>query len=405
MATKTQRLQTFVWEGKDTKGRVVRGEQEGPNPAYIRAILRRQGVNADKIRKQPKPLFEVKKKVKPKDVSVFTRQLSTMIAAGIPVAQAIGGMGKTHENPTMREMLNTIRQDVEAGTNLSDALGKHPKHFDELYTSLVNAGEQSGTLDLLLDKIASYKEKLEAIKSKIKSALFYPAAVIVVAFIVVAILMIFVIPAFEDLFQGFGADLPSLTRMVVDMSEFFQQYWWAIFGVFFGTIAFFTQAYKKSEKMRYKMDALLLKMPTVGELMQKAAVARFSRTLGTMFGAGVPVVDALEAVSGATGNSLYKEATLEIKNQVSSGQQLTVAMESTNLFPGMMLQMVGTGEEAGELEIMLEKIADFYEGEVDDAVAAISSLIEPFIIVFLGGIIGTMVIAMYLPIFKMAAVF
>ena len=403
MATATKKLQNYTWVGRDAKGRTVRGEQEAPNQAYVKAVLRRQGVQPQKVRKQPKPLFEFKTKIKAKDISIFSRQLSTMISAGIPVASAINSMSRAHGNPAMREMLTKIRQDVESGNNLSDAMAKHPDQFDELFTSLVGAGERSGTLDTLLDKIALYKEKLEAIKGKIKSAMFYPAAVIVVSFIVTAILMIFVIPAFEELFQGFGADLPALTRSVVNLSEFFQKYWAIIFGIFFGSIFILIKSYKKSEKARHKLDALVLKLPVFGELMKKAAIARFSRTLGTMFGAGVPIIDALEAVSGATGNSVYTAATREIQKQVTSGQQLVVAMESTKAFPSMVIQMVGTGEETGELEVMLEKIADFYEGEVDDAVAALSSLIEPFIIVFLGGLIGTMVIAMYLPIFKMAA--
>ncbi len=403
MATATKKLQNYTWVGRDAKGRTVRGEQEAPNQAYVKAVLRRQGVKPQKVRKQPKPLFEFKTKIKAKDISIFSRQLSTMISAGIPVASAINSMSRAHSNPAMRELLTKIRQDVESGNNLSDAMAKHPDQFDELFTSLVGAGERSGTLDTLLDKIALYKEKLEAIKGKIKSAMFYPAAVIVVSFIVTAILMIFVIPAFEELFQGFGADLPALTRSVVNLSEFFQKYWAIIFGVFFGSIFILIKSYKKSEKARHKLDALVLKLPVLGELMKKAAIARFSRTLGTMFGAGVPIIDALEAVSGATGNSVYTAATREIQKQVTSGQQLVVAMESTKVFPSMVIQMVGTGEETGELEVMLEKIADFYEGEVDDAVAALSSLIEPFIIVFLGGLIGTMVIAMYLPIFKMAA--
>ena len=403
MATATKKMQTFTWVGRDAKGRTVRGEQDAPNPAYVKALLRRQGVQPEKVRKQPKPLFQFKSKIKTKDISIFSRQLSTMISAGIPVASAINSMSRAHNNPAMRELLTQIRQDVEAGNNLSDAMAKHPDHFDELFVSLVGAGERSGTLDTLLDKIAVYKEKLEAIKSKVRSAMFYPAAVIVVSFIVTAILMIFVIPAFEDLFQDFGADLPALTRAVVNMSEFFQKYWGIMFLVFFGSIYLIGKAYKKSAGVRHKFDGVLLKLPVLGELLQKAAVARFCRTLGTMFGAGVPIIDALEAVSGATGNAVYANATKEIQKQVTSGQQLVVAMESTKLFPSMVLQMVGTGEETGELENMLEKVADFYEGEVDDAVEALSSLIEPFIIVFLGGLIGTLVIAMYLPIFKMAA--
>ncbi|RTZ60764.1 MAG: type II secretion system F family protein, partial [Gammaproteobacteria bacterium] len=329
MATATKKMQTFTWVGRDAKGRTVRGEQEAPNPAYVKALLRRQGVQPEKVRKQPKPLFQFKSKIKTKDISIFSRQLSTMISAGIPVASAINSMSRAHNNPAMRELLTQIRQDVEAGNNLSDAMAKHPDHFDELFVSLVGAGERSGTLDTLLDKIAVYKEKLEAIKSKVRSAMFYPAAVIVVSFIVTAILMLFVIPAFEELFQGFGADLPALTRAVVNMSEFFQQYWGIMFLIFFGSIFLIGKAYKKSAGVRHKFDGVLLKLPVMGELLQKAAVARFCRTLGTMFGAGVPIIDALEAVSGATGNAVYASATKEIQKQVTSGQQLVVAMEST----------------------------------------------------------------------------
>ena len=404
MAARAEKLTTFTWEGVDKAGRKVQGESDAPSAAYISATLRRQGIKPVKIRKRAKPLFTFRKKVTPKDVAIVTRQMATMIEAGIPIAQALDILARGHDNPSMREVLSTIRQDVEAGTNLSDALAKYPLHFDELYRNLVAAGEQSGTLDDLMDKIAAYKEKIEAIKSKIKSALFYPAAVIVVAFVVTAILMIFVIPQFENLFRSFGSELPTLTQVVVDISEFFQAYWWAIFGALIGGVVFLVYTYKRSAKLQYALDRALLRFPVIGEIVRKATIARFTRTLATMFGAGVPLVEALEAVAGATGNRLYHDATLEIRTSVSTGQQLATAMAASGLFPNMVLQMVAIGEESGELETMLSKVADFYEQEVDDAVAAMSSLIEPLIMIVLGVLIGGMVIAMYLPIFKMAAV-
>jgi type IV pilus assembly protein PilC len=378
---------------------------EGPSPAYVASILRRQGINPGKIRKKPKELFARAKKITTKDVTIFTRQLATMIAAGIPIAQSIEIVANGHENPSMREQLTTIRQDVESGTSLAQALGKFPLHYDELYTNLVDAGEQSGTLENLLDKIATYKEKTEAIKSKIKSAMFYPAAIIVVSIVVTAILMIFVIPQFESLFKGFGADLPALTAMVVNTSYFFQEYWWLIFGILIGGVVFLMAAYKRSSKMQYTLDRILLRLPVLGEIIKKATIARFSRTLATMFAAGVPLVDALTSVAGASGNRVFHDAVMEVRSDVSTGMHLEPAMKDTGVFTNMVLQMVAIGEESGELDSMLNKVADFYEQEVDDAVAAMTSLLEPFIMIFLGSLIGTMVVAMYLPIFKMAAVF
>jgi type IV pilus assembly protein PilC len=399
-ATKTT---MYSWEGVDRNGRKVRGANEGPSVAFINATLRRQGIKPMKVRKQPKPLFKMKKPIKPKDIAIVTRQLATMIAAGIPIAQAFDILGRGHDNPSMQELLVSVRQDVEAGTNLSEALGKYPVHFDELYQNLVNAGEQSGTLDQLMDKIAVYKEKLESIKSKIKSALFYPAMVILVAFVVTAVLMIFVIPQFEQLFKNFGGQLPTMTQKVIDMSRWFQEYWWIVFGSVGGGIAAFVFLYKRSPKVQHMLDRLVLRLPVVGVIMVKATIARYSRTLGTLFGAGVPLVDALESVAGACGNRVYFNGVMDVRTDVSTGQQLALSMERTGLFPNMVLQMVSIGEESGELEIMLGKVADFFEQEVDDAVAAMSSLIEPFIMVFLGIVIGGLVVAMYLPIFKMAA--
>lgn len=405
MAQAAQKQVVYIWEGVDRSGRRVKGQHEAANPAAVNATLRRQGIKPLKVRKRPQPLFTSRRPIKPKDVAVATRQLATMIAAGIPIAQSFDILAKGHENPRMRDMLAAIRSDVEAGTSLADAMRKHPVHFDELYRSLVAAGEQSGTLDALMEKIATYKEKIEAIKGKIKTALFYPSAVFVVAFVVTAILLLFVIPQFEVLFANFGAELPTLTQGVINASKAFQEWWWLIFGILVGGGAFMVFSYKRSSNMQYTFDRILLRTPIIGEIIRKATIARYTRTLATMFGAGVPLVDALESVAGAAGNRVFYRAIMEIRSDVSTGRQLASSMEDVGLFPNMVLQMVAIGEESGELETMLGKVADFYEAEVDDAVAALASLIEPFIIAFLGIVVGTMVIAMYLPIFKMAAVF
>ncbi len=404
MAERAEKLIPFLWEGVDKSGRKTRGETEAPNAATVNATLRRQGIKPVKVRRRSKPLFQMKRKIKSKDVTIATRQLSTMIAAGIPIAQSFDILSKGQDNPSMRDMLISVRQDVEAGTNLSSALGKFPLHFDELYTNLVGAGEQSGTLDVLMDKIAVYHEKTEALKSKIKSALFYPAAVIVVAILVTAVLMIFVIPEFENLFHGYGAELPALTQMVINLSKWFRGNWWILLGGIIGSIVFLVFTHKRSARMRHIIDRVILRLPIVGEILRKATIARYARTLSTMFGAGVPLVDALESVAGASGNRVYHDGVMEIRSQVSTGQQLATSMEATSLFPNMVVQMVSIGEESGELELMLAKVADFYEQEVDDAVAAMSSLIEPLIMIFLGVVIGGLVVAMYLPIFKMASV-
>lgn len=401
-AVKKPKLDTFQWEGVDRKGKRLKGEMDAASVAFVNAMLRRQGINPVRVSKRSTSLFSIKKKIKPKDVAVFTRQLSTMIAAGIPVAQAFDIVAKGHENPSMRELVNTIRQDIEGGTNMTEALSKYPLYFDSLYCNLVNAGEQAGILDTILDKLATYKEKIEAIKGKIKSALFYPTAVIVVAFIITSILMIFVIPQFESLFKGFGADLPAFTKLVMEISATFRDYWYIIFGSIIGTVVFFSYAYKRSTKMQHTMDRLLLRAPIIGEIIKKATIARYARTLATMFAAGVPLVDALDSVAGATGNRVYYEGTMAIKADVTTGLQLQAAMGSTELFPNMVVQMVAIGEESGELDSMLSKVADIYEQEVDDAVAGLSSLLEPIIMAFLGVVIGGLVIAMYLPIFKIA---
>jgi len=402
---KAKTAQIYLWTGTNRSGKKVKGEMEGQSPAYVGATLRRQGIQPGKIRKKPKDILGRTKKITTKDVTVFTRQLATMIAAGIPIAQSIEIVANGHDNPSMKEQLTAIRLDVESGTSLAVALGKYPLYYDELFTNLVDAGEQSGTLENLLDKIATYKEKTEAIKSKIKSAMFYPAAIVVVAIVVTSILMIFVIPQFESLFKGFGADLPALTAAVVSVSYFFQDYWWLIFGLLIGGIILTVAAYKRSEKMQHTVDRLLLKLPVLGEILKKGTIARFSRTLATMFAAGVPLVDALSSVAGATGNRVYYDAVMKVRSEVSTGTHLEPAMSETGVFTNLVLQMVAIGEESGELDAMLNKVADFYEQEVDDAVEAMTSLLEPFIMVFLGGLIGTMVVAMYLPIFKMAAVF
>lgn len=398
------KLGTFTWEGVDKKGRRLKGETQAISIAYVNATLRRQGINPVRVRKLGKSLFSKTKKITPKDITLFTRQFATMVQSGIPIVQAFEIVGKGHEHPGMQKLLLSIRQDIESGTNLSGALGKHKLYFDELYCNLVAAGEHAGILDAILEKVATYKEKIEAIKGKIKSALFYPAAVIVVAFIVTAILLIFVIPQFANLFKDFGAELPAMTQFVIKLSDAFRAYWFIIFGSLIGTVVGLTAAYKRSEKMQHTMDRLILRAPVIGDIIKKATIARYARTLGTMFAAGVPLVESLDSVAGAAGNRVYHDGVMSIKNEVSTGTQLQAAMERTGLFPSLVVQMVAIGEESGELDKMLNKVADFYEQEVDNAVDALSSLIEPIIMAFLGVIVGGLVISMYLPIFKLASV-
>ncbi len=402
-AVKKPKLDIYTWEGVDKQGRKVKGEMEAGSVALVNTSLRRQGINPLKVGRRRGTLFQFKKKIKPKDIALFTRQLSTMLISGIPIAQAFDIVGKGHENPSVQQLVNSIKQDVESGTSLTQALGKYPLYFDALYCNLVAAGEQAGILDDILDKLATYKEKIEAIKGKIKSALFYPTAVVVVAFVITAVLLVFVIPQFESLFKGFGADLPALTKMVIALSRGFQDWWWAIVGSIVGTVVGIAYAYKRSPAMQHGLDRTLLRAPIIGEIVKKATIARFARTLATMFAAGVPLVEALDSVAGAAGNRVYYEGTVAIKNDVSTGMQLQAAMNATGLFPNMVIQMVSIGEESGELDSMLSKVADFYEREVDDAVAGLSSLLEPIIMVFLGVVIGGLVIAMYLPIFKIAS--
>ncbi|WP_077000883.1 type II secretion system F family protein [Variovorax sp. KK3] len=391
----------YEWEGKDRNGKVVRGELRAAGENQVQAALRRQGVLASKIKKRR---MRAGKAIKPKDIAIFTRQLATMMKAGVPLLQAFDIVGRGNANPSVAKLLNDIRSDVETGTSLSAAFRKFPKYFDSLYCNLVEAGEAAGILEELLDRLATYMEKTEAIKSKIKSALMYPTSVVVVAFVVVAIIMIFVIPAFKQVFTSFGADLPAPTLFVMAMSEFFVAYWWLIFGVIGGGLYFFFQAWKRNEKVQRFMDRLLLRIPIFGKLIDKSCVARWTRTLATMFAAGVPLVEALDSVGGASGNTVYSDATVKIQQEVSTGTSLTTAMTNANLFPSMVLQMTAIGEESGSIDHMLGKAADFYESEVDDMVAGLSSLMEPIIIVFLGVIIGGIVVSMYLPIFKLGQV-
>ncbi|HCL87228.1 type II secretion system F family protein [Pulveribacter sp.] len=391
----------FEWEGKDRSGKIVRGEVRASGENQVKATLRRQGVLATKIKKRR---TRSGKKIKPKDIALFTRQMATMMKAGVPLLQSFDIVGRGNSNPSVTKLLNDIRADVETGTSLNAAFRKYPMYFDSLYCNLVEAGEAAGILEALLDRLALYMEKTEAIKSKIRSALMYPISVIVVAFVVVTIIMIFVIPAFKEVFTSFGADLPAPTLLVMAISEFFVAYWWLIFGVIGGGFYFFMQAWKRSEKMQATMDRLLLKLPIFGALIDKSAVARWTRTLSTMFAAGVPLVEALDSVGGAAGNYVYASATERIQQEVSTGTSLTAAMGNANVFPSMVLQMCAIGEESGALDHMLGKAADFYEAEVDEMVAGLSSLMEPIIIVFLGTLIGGIVVSMYLPIFKLGQV-
>ncbi len=391
----------FAWEGKDRNGKNVRGEMRAAGDALVNASLRKQGILVTKIRKQT---FKSGRKIKDKDVTLFTRQLATMMKAGVPLLQAFDIVGRGHANASVSKLLNDVRSDIETGSSLNQAFRKYPLYFDPLFCNLVSAGEQAGILDSLLDRLATYKEKILAIKSKIKAALFYPAAVIGVGFIVTAVIMIFVIPAFKSVFSSFGADLPGPTLVVMAISDFFVQWWYLIFGILFGGIYFFFQAWRRSPKIQAVMDRLLLQAPIFGDLVRKSSIARWTRTLATMFAAGVPLVEALDSVGGASGNWVYAEATKKVQSDVATGVSLTNAMQNTNVFPNMVIQMVSIGEESGSLDSMLSKVADFFEAEVDDAVDALSSLLEPLIIVILGVLVGGMVVAMYLPIFKLGQV-
>ncbi|MBU1213893.1 MAG: type II secretion system F family protein [Gammaproteobacteria bacterium] len=399
---KTEKVkeQLYHWEGKDKSGKSVKGEMRAPGEATVSAYLRRQGIQVSKVKKST----QGSGKVTDKDITLFTRQLATMLKSGVPLLQAFDIVGKGHDNPAVAHLLMTIKTDIETGSSLEQAFRKYPLYFDDLFCNLIGAGEAAGILDTLLDRLASYKEKIQAIKGKIKSALFYPVSIVAVAFIITAIIMIFVIPAFKELFSSFGADLPAPTLVVMAISDFFVEWWWAIFSIVGGSIYGFFYAWKRNKKMQRVMDQIMLKIPVFGPLVRKATIARWTRTLSTMFAAGVPLVEAFDSVAGAAGNAVYYDATKQIQREVTSGSSLNAAMINTNAFPAMVLQMVAIGEESGSIDSMLSKVADFYEGEVDEAVEALSSLMEPIIMVVLGTLIGGMVIAMYLPIFKMGQV-
>ena len=391
---------TYNWEGKDRSGKFVKGETRSPGEASLSAQLRRQGINVSKIKRTRTS----NKAIKPKDIALFTRQLATMLRSGVPLLQAFDIVGKGHNNPSVSKLLFSIKTDIETGSSLQQAFRKHPLYFDDLYCNLIGAGESAGILDSLLDRLATYQEKILAIKGKIKSALFYPISIIVVAFIITAVIMIFVIPAFKQLFTSFGADLPAPTLIIMAISDFFVKYWFFIFGGIGAGLYGFFYTWKRNKAMQYFMDRLLLRIPLFGPIIRKATIARWARTLSTMFAAGVPLVESFNSVAGAAGNIIYYDATKAIQRDISTGNSLTSAMQSTEIFPSMVIQMVAIGEEAGSLDAMLSKVADFYEEEVDDAVAGLSSLMEPIIMVVLGTLIGGMVIAMYLPIFKMGSV-
>jgi len=393
----------FTWEGRDRRGNRVKGKSLAPDEASLRAELRRQGIAPSRVRKQS-TAFKSGGKVKPEDIAVFSRQLATMLAAGIPVVQGLEIVGNGHEKPAVQKLILTIKSDIEAGSSLHEALAKHPLYFDDLYVNLVEAGEHAGALESLLDKIATYKEKTEAIKKKVKKALFYPAAVLIVAVIVTIILLIFVIPEFESLFKGFGADLPAFTQFVINLSKSVQSkgiYYAITLGA--GVYAF-VYFYKRSKRMRELIDRAMLKFPIIGAILNKSAIARYARTLSTMFAAGVPLVEALESVAGATGNIVYENAVMKMRDEVSTGQRLQRAMENVGLFPNMVVQMIAVGEESGSLDAMSGKVAQFYEQEVDNAVDSMSSLLEPLIMAVLGVLVGGLVIAMYLPIFKLGSI-
>jgi type IV pilus assembly protein PilC len=397
-AIKGPKETVFAWEGKDKGGKILRGELKAVSVTAVNAQLRRQGIMVQKVKKQK---IGGGGSVKQKDIALFTRQLATMMKAGVPLLQSFEIVGKGASNPAVAKLVMELKTDVETGTPLATAFRKFPLHFDALFCNLVQAGEQAGILETLLDRLAIYQEKILAIKSKIKSALFYPIAIIAVAFIITAVIMIFVIPAFKQVFTNFGADLPAPTLFVMAISDTFVAYWYIIFPVIIGSIVGFLQAWKRSLAVQIFMDKLMLKLPVFGDLVRKSTIARWTRTLSTMFAAGVPLVEALDSVGGASGNYVYSSATKQIQAEVSGGTALTVAMQNANVFPSMVLQMCSIGEETGALDSMLGKVADFFEAEVDDAVEALSSLMEPIIMVVLGTLIGGMVVAMYLPIFKM----
>ncbi|BCR23358.1 type II secretion system F family protein [Aquipseudomonas alcaligenes] len=405
MAEKALKTSMFIWEGTDKKGAKVKGELGGQNPALVKAQLRKQGINPTKVRKKSTSLFGgTGKKIKPMDIALFTRQMATMMKAGVPLLASFDIIGEGMENANMRKLVDEVKQDVAAGNSFASSLRKRPLYFDDLYCNLVDAGEQSGALETLLDRVATYKEKTEALKAKIKKAMNYPIAVIVVAFIVSAILLIKVVPQFESVFSNFGAELPAFTQMVIDLSELLQKWWLAVLAALFAAAFSFKEAHKRSEKFRNRLDRILLKVPLVGDIIYKSSVARYARTLATTFAAGVPLVEALDSVAGATGNVVFKTAVNKIKQDVSTGMQLNFSMRATGVFPSMALQMTAIGEESGALDDMLDKVASFYEAEVDNMVDSLTSLMEPMIMAVLGVLVGGLVIAMYLPIFQLGSV-
>ncbi|ALN20685.1 MULTISPECIES: type II secretion system F family protein [Pseudomonadaceae] len=404
MAEKALKTSVFAWEGTDRKGGKVKGELSGQSPALVKAQLRKQGINPIKVRKKAVSLFGAGKKIKPMDIALFTRQMATMMKAGVPLLQSFDIIAEGFDNPNMRKLIDEVKQEVAAGNSFASALRKKPLYFDDLYCNLVDSGEQSGALETLLDRIATYKEKTESLKAKIKKAMTYPIAVIVVAVIVTAILLIKVVPQFESVFQGFGAELPAFTQVVVDLSRGLQNWWFVVLGGIFAAAFIFSNTYKRSEKFRDALDRALLKAPIIGDILYKAVVARFARTLATTFAAGVPLVDALDSVAGATGNVVFRNAVHKIKVDVSSGTQLNFAMRSTGIFPTMAVQMTAIGEEAGSLDEMLDKTASYYEEEVDNAVDNLTTLMEPMIMAVLGVLVGGLIVAMYLPIFQLGAV-
>ena len=403
-ATRTSEMQSFIWEGTDKRGVKMKGETSSKNANLLRAELRKQGINPTVVKTKSKPLFGAAgKSVSPRDVAVFSRQIATMLQSGVPMVQSFEILATGQKNPRMSDMLTDIRDNIAGGSSLSEAMGRHPVQFDLLYRNLTRAGEQAGVLDTVLDTVATYKERTEALKGKIKKALFYPAAVIAVAILVSAILLIYVVPQFEAVFQGFGADLPAFTQMIVNASRFMTSYWWLVLLIAVGSVVGFMFIYKRSEALQRTLDRLMLKLPVIGQILHQSAIARYARTLALTFKAGVPLVEALETVAGATGSIVYNDAVKRIREDVSVGYQLNVAMRQVGIFPHMVVQMTAIGEEAGALDTMLLKVAEFYEQEVDNSVDALTSLLEPFIMVVIGILVGGMVIGMYLPIFKLAA--
>lgn len=405
VARSTMELQPFVWEGTDKRGIKMKGEQLAKNANLLRAELRRQGINPGQVKPKSKPLFGAAgKPVSAKDIAFFSRQMATMMKSGVPIVQALDIIASGHKNPRMKKMVDTIRTDIEGGSSLYEAVSRHPVQFDELYRNLVRAGEGAGVLETVLDTVATYKENIEALKGKIKKALFYPAMVVVVALLVSSIMLIYVVPQFEEVFRGFGADLPAFTQMIVNLSRFMVSWWWLMAIVLFGAVVGFIVSYKRSPRMQHTMDRLILKVPVIGQIMHNSAIARFARTTAVTFKAGVPLVEALGIVAGATGNKVYEEAVLRMRDDVSVGYPVNMAMKQQGLFPHMVIQMTGIGEEAGALDSMLFKVAEYYEQEVNNSVDALSSLLEPMIMIFIGVVVGGMVIGMYLPIFKLGAV-